>query len=799
MGAFGIFSSEGWRRSGAYNILLAATCGLVLLVCFCISWAKPQQFPLLLSTTLIHRGRCRDTGKLNIILHLALNIISTGILSSSNFFMQIVTSPSRPEIDEAHTYLRSLDIGLQSLRNLSFLSHFKQCCWVLLLLSTIPIHLLFNSAIFEARVRSGSWNLTIATEEFVHGGRYWLPGASLTPSGASSPAQSVLATNTYWGPIYGVPYGAQGDESMVDGYGIGVNKDDYWNSTGNIRNAVRDISGAASMWDILDAEQCMGEYRADRARTNYKSLVIVVDTGTPEPSGWRRTDVYEFDPATNLSKVWDAKVPPTEINTLWNWALCCETTDTGLYYNTCARLLGMDRVDPLGTEIVAEVKPISFIDDGLNGATASMETAMGYQAKLRALEIRHCLAEPMEGCQVRVYNVLILIVFICAMVKVVTSSILVWRLEHTPLVTPGDAIESFISSPDPITCGVSTLSIRDSQSLEFSPRTHYTELEGNGISFSIQPRRYHGHSRKLRHAASPRIWVQAYYPTSLALLVLAIITGFLVYDLARDPSYGPSESSRTLSIGGLRNPIEALLFANLPQLILSLCYLSINNLYTQLQAEQEWNSYAQSYKPLRVSYPKAGQISTYRLQLPYKYSIPLISTSTLLHWLVSNSLYLLVVDGEPGVKDTLGVMKSIFGVSESAAVALGYSPMAITITCFVGYLFAASPFIFRCRRLKSQMVLGGTNSLVLSAACHVPQPWQSSDQSSLANDSRGQGPDDNKYLKEVSRGKVRWGAMELPPHMADMVTMDTNEPVFHLGFAGEDHHVREPRKGELYV
>jgi hypothetical protein len=39
------------------------------------------------------------------------------------------------------------------------------------------------------------------------------------------------------------------------------------------------------------------------------------------------------------------------------------------------------------------------------------------------------------------------------------------------------------------------------------------------------------------------------------------------------------------------------------------------------------------------------QYSTYRLQLPYKYSIPLIIVSIVLHWLLSNSLYLMASGG----------------------------------------------------------------------------------------------------------------------------------------------------------
>lgn len=85
--------------------------------------------------------------------------------------------------------------------------------------------------------------------------------------------------------------------------------------------------------------------------------------------------------------------------------------------------------------------------------------------------------------------------------------------------------------------------------------------------------------------------------------------------------------------------------ANLPQLLLSLSYFVYNSLYTRLCTEKEWNAYGTDYRPLRVTQPQGQQRSTYRLQLPYRYSVPLIVVSIFLHWLVSNALYVFVLEG----------------------------------------------------------------------------------------------------------------------------------------------------------
>jgi hypothetical protein len=78
---------------------------------------------------------------------------------------------------------------------------------------------------------------------------------------------------------------------------------------------------------------------------------------------------------------------------------------------------------------------------------------------------------------------------------------------------------------------------------------------------------------------------------------------------------------------------------NLPQLGVSITYLAYNGLFTRMIAEKEWLGFSKEFKALRVSRPKGSQRSTYRLQLPYRWSIPLMACSGVLHWLVSNCIY----------------------------------------------------------------------------------------------------------------------------------------------------------------
>lgn len=154
------------------------------------------------------------------------------------------------------------------------------------------------------------------------------------------------------------------------------------------------------------------------------------------------------------------------------------------------------------------------------------------------------------------------------------------------------------------------------------------------------------------------------------------------------------------------------------------------------------------------------------------------------------------------------------GVSPGAAIAIGYSGLSLLIFFCLCLVVVMSPFFFRYRKLKGNMVVGGTNSLVLSAACHVPQV---SSAAALRNKNNGtaeilahldlgssDGDDCNhddykEYLAEVARSNLRWGAMALPADLAEKMEVDNDEPVMHLGFGTEDHDIQAPQTGVLYA
>lgn len=86
--------------------------------------------------------------------------------------------------------------------------------------------------------------------------------------------------------------------------------------------------------------------------------------------------------------------------------------------------------------------------------------------------------------------------------------------------------------------------------------------------------------------------------------------------------------------------LQAVVFSNLGQLLLSVVYLLFNNQITRLWQEREWRSfYRKAKKPRTAIASGPGTRPTRWLQLPYSLSALLITVSICLHWIASQAVY----------------------------------------------------------------------------------------------------------------------------------------------------------------
>ena len=154
--------------------------------------------------------------------------------------------------------------------------------------------------------------------------------------------------------------------------------------------------------------------------------------------------------------------------------------------------------------------------------------------------------------------------------------------------------------------------------------------------------------------------------------------------------------------------------ANLPQLIVSFSYVAYSGMFTSMLVSLELTRFLRQHKGLRVSSPKGKQRSTYWLSIPFRYSIPFAGIMTILHWTMSESIFLVRLNyfdiyQRPYV-DT--------GRHPGYIQTLGWSPPAIIVSLVIGVACLAMSIFIAHRKFPSGMPLMSTCSIAISAACH---------------------------------------------------------------------------------
>jgi hypothetical protein len=156
-----------------------------------------------------------------------------------------------------------------------------------------------------------------------------------------------------------------------------------------------------------------------------------------------------------------------------------------------------------------------------------------------------------------------------------------------------------------------------------------------------------------------------------------------------------------------------MMLANLPQLWVSACYLLWNNQLTRIWMEHEWRSYHRRRKIPRISHDADkvnGVRATRFLQLPYAATAFLMTTSTILHLLVSQAIF---VSG--------GIDQFPFEAVIGAAVIV-WSPLAVLILGSITIILLLVTTIYYFWPFRTAMpVMAGSARIVLDACFQLEE------------------------------------------------------------------------------
>ncbi|KAF2709364.1 hypothetical protein K504DRAFT_353366, partial [Pleomassaria siparia CBS 279.74] len=573
----------------------------------------------------LFEGDCGRAGRLNTTLHVGINILGSVLLSSSNYCMQCLSAPTRKEVDKAHAKEQWLDIGILSTRNLRGISRKRVAMWWILAVSSLPLHLFYNSVVFSSIVSNWTWPVSV-NPAFV----------------ASGPSDNFTTFD-----------GCEVSSTMME--------------------ELRKLHSRGEL-ERLDNLECINAY-ARQYQTRGNVLLVSESSNS---SGLDQLISF-YSGCGGHGK----------------WVCSC----SGPNSPPCD-------MDPTINELRSD--PTSW---------SPMKFPVSY-----------CLSERApERCKVQSSLHLAIVVIVLNLVKAFVMFILATQTKETPFMTVGDAIASYIEEPD-----------YETRDMCLASRAELKKQQAFWIKGSrpFEPKR-----ERLFASASTTRWA---FCVVIYVLVLATIGGLLgrgVHIIRRDFQggwdfiwkIGVGKASAVTTIDyslptatrGTAGLLSNVLIANSPQPILSCIYFMYNGLFTAMSGTLEWESFAQNRKGLRVSGDAVGnQRSTYFLSLPYRFGIPLVALSSVLHWLVSQAIFLVNIDNR-AYRLSTDAWESYepefdYESESNYEFSCGYSPLAIIFTLIVGFLMTVGLVGFGSFTFKRTMPVVANCSAAIAAACHIP-------------------------------------------------------------------------------
>ncbi|PYH29891.1 uncharacterized protein BO87DRAFT_410151 [Aspergillus neoniger CBS 115656] len=313
--------------------------------------------------------------------------------------------------------------------------------------------------------------------------------------------------------------------------------------------------------------------------------------------------------------------------------------------------------------------------------------------------VEYCLSRKLtEQCELQFSPAICLVVIVCNIIKVLCMSLTALSNRTDIFLTVGDAVASFLSRPDP---SIERMGLVSRSNL-FSGPQPWPSFRRDYLQLAVKDT-----SRLPLWATLPprQRWTRA-LPTSQWIATISV---YVRRHFALKLGFGSATPYTIVLATESSNVIHMALLANTPQIFISVGYFLYNNLVTHMLLVAEYDDYASQRKPLRVSWPQGSQRSSYYLSLPYRYNIPLMVASMLLHWLVAGSLFFFQINSIDAQGETVDALKLI---------GCGYGPIAIVFALILGGMMTCTVVGLGMRRFTSQMPIAGSCSAAISAACH---------------------------------------------------------------------------------
>ena len=155
----------GWRMGALLNLILLTTCLVVEVVMLTVAIVLDRKDSGSWLDGVIYAGSCTTTKRWITPIALLVNIVATITIGSSNYMMQCASAPTGPELRKAHDRGNFLRVGVSSPLNIDHVSKMKTAMWWIMGITSVPVHLLLNSA-FYATLQANNYAVAIFASDF---------------------------------------------------------------------------------------------------------------------------------------------------------------------------------------------------------------------------------------------------------------------------------------------------------------------------------------------------------------------------------------------------------------------------------------------------------------------------------------------------------------------------------------------------------------------------------------------------------------------------------------------------------
>jgi hypothetical protein len=413
---------------------------------------------------LLYTGSCDRARSLNVWIHLIVNILSTLLLGASNYCMQVLCAPTRDELVQAHAIQLWLHIGVPSFRNLRFIARDRAYVWLALFLSSIPLHLLFNSVAITS-LQGNEYMVIPTTEDWLNGAAYNTSGFVDMDFNNTTRTAILSEIESFW------PYS-------------GPNENTYFYG----RNAMTQNSVPAT-YRKVGADECFMSYRSQ-----YVSAVGNVYIVQESPAVWRNLSMWWPQFHSNQSLTWN--------NTMKGRQLTADGQE--LTKNATFPFKSMpDFYQSNGWRCPSHTPRTCDIENSSEVPQNKLDW-QPFEAR-----VQHCLIESVEErCNVLFSIPIAALVIVSNLVKAVCMALTLYKYRRiSPLVTLGDAISHFLDHPDPQTKGRCLFSRRHIE-------TQWTWERCRGAKpdeLGVEPEAYKPKQLLWQTAPSGRRWAATYF------------------------------------------------------------------------------------------------------------------------------------------------------------------------------------------------------------------------------------------------------------------------------------------------